>query len=95
MNDIGIREDENVQRELFASIYAAEPNKEAFRLKWATGYFNLFPEFRSLLVKEPEKLNIDILTASPKANGFYNGGGLKTRVPFVFRLSALQMVRLA
>ena len=95
MHDIGIREDETALKELFKSIYSREKGNDSFKLQWATGYFNLFPEFESLVMKEKEKLDIEILTASPKANGFFNGGGLKTRVPFVFRLAALQMIRKA
>ena len=64
-------------------------------MNWATGYFNLFNDFEKLVLSEKEKLDLEILTAGPKANGFFNGGGLKTRVPYVFRLAALQIIKLA
>jgi hypothetical protein len=44
MNDIGIREDEHAQRELLKSIYNTG-GEGKYKLNWATGYFNLFPEF--------------------------------------------------
>jgi hypothetical protein len=48
LHDIGIHEDENMQKSLFKTIHSKE-SEGKFHVKWATGYFNLFPEFKSTL----------------------------------------------
>lgn len=58
----------------------------------ATGYFNLQQEFITLLNKYPN-LYTDVLTSSPRANGFYKAGRLKKYIPGMYRANELRVLK--
>ena len=58
----------------------------------ATGYFNLQNEFIKVL-NSSETLKTDILTSSPRANGFYKAGRFKKYIPGMYRVNELEMLK--
>ncbi|KAH9142749.1 hypothetical protein AeRB84_009830 [Aphanomyces euteiches] len=50
----------------------------------ASGYLN-FPPFLTRLLAE-RTLSLDVLTAAPSANGFFNGNGIKGALPMAYSL---------
>uniref|UniRef100_A0A913HCJ9 CDP-diacylglycerol--glycerol-3-phosphate 3-phosphatidyltransferase n=1 Tax=Strongyloides stercoralis TaxID=6248 RepID=A0A913HCJ9_STRER len=53
------------------------------QLTIASGYFNLTEQYINLLTKNKNRL-IDIITASPRANGFFTARGLSSNVPSLY-----------
>ena len=84
MNVINYREDED----LFKLLLKQEGIS---KLKLATGYFNLQQEFLDLL-KSNEGLKTDILTSSPRSNGFYRAGRFKKYIPGMYRVNELNFL---
>lgn len=88
MNVVGFREDST----LFTSLLKFYQNKEnkLQELRLATGYLNLTKDYTSLINGLPAKTHI--LTASPKANGFYKSGFIKKYIPGLYRMKAIEML---
>lgn len=85
MNVLNFREDETLFMELL-KFYSQSEN-DLLKLKLATGYFNLQPEFLNILTKKG--INTDVLTSSPRANGFYKAGRVKKYIPGMYRANEL------
>jgi len=75
-----MREDE----ELLYGLLSNFKGDDQVKLKWALGYMNLQERFRTLLKENPNFIT-DIITASPKANGFYGAGFAKKQIPKLYR----------
>eukprot|EP01016_Furgasonia_blochmanni_P042009 TRINITY_DN5532_c0_g1_i7.p2 TRINITY_DN5532_c0_g1~~TRINITY_DN5532_c0_g1_i7.p2 ORF type:complete len:218 (-),score=51.18 TRINITY_DN5532_c0_g1_i7:187-840(-) len=54
------------------------------QLNIATGYMNFSEKIVKELLNSKNKINL--LTASPMANGFYNGGTFKKYIPYFYRV---------
>lgn len=57
-------------------------NSRAARLDFTTGYFSINPQYAELILSG--RFKIDITTASPKANGFYNSKGISKHLPAAY-----------
>jgi CDP-diacylglycerol---glycerol-3-phosphate 3-phosphatidyltransferase len=91
MNCIGYREDE----EFFTKVLGNLGEEDFMRL--ASGYLNLPKEYLKALSKslhEHKDLNVEILTASPSANGFYRAGRIKGNIPGVYRVVEEKILKL-
>lgn len=75
---LDIRYDEEVVKKLIPSL------PDEIELQIASGYMN-FPSFLTQLLKS-SRAKIETLTASPAANGFYNGRAIKGAVPMAYSL---------
>jgi CDP-diacylglycerol--glycerol-3-phosphate 3-phosphatidyltransferase len=87
---INFREDE----ELFIDLlkFYKNPESNLHKIRLATGYLNLQREFRDILVKNAN-LKTDILTSSPRANGFYKAGRFKKYIPGMYRVNELSILK--
>ncbi|KAI8453427.1 hypothetical protein BY996DRAFT_7157129 [Phakopsora pachyrhizi] len=52
------------------------------RLNWTSGYFSLLREYKQQLLESD--LDVQIITASPEANGFYNSRGVSKYIPSAY-----------
>ena len=57
------------------------------RMKLATGYLNLQKEFVKEVIKADTPGKVQILTSSPRANGFYRAGMVKKYIPGLYRVN--------
>ncbi|PAV80114.1 hypothetical protein WR25_11859 [Diploscapter pachys] len=55
----------------------------SMKFTMASGYFNCLEEYEDLMTNKG-KYDLDILVASPKANGFLNAQGLSGQIPAVY-----------
>ena len=78
MNVINYREDEQIFTELIKQLLQNDS-----KLRLGTGYLNIQSEIWAELMRSKSK--IELLTSSPKANGFYNGGRVKKYIPGLYR----------
>jgi CDP-diacylglycerol--glycerol-3-phosphate 3-phosphatidyltransferase len=90
MNVINYREDENLLLTMFKHF--SDQANGLKTLKMATGYFNLQQEFLNILRKNPS-LQVDFLTSSPRANGFYRAGRFKKYIPGMYRANELSVMQ--
>eukprot|EP00347_Sterkiella_histriomuscorum_P003103 403365574 len=90
MNVIDYREDEN----LFLGLlkYYSQPNNNLKHIQLATGYLNLQKEFLQIL-NQHKNLITDLLTSSPRANGFYKAGKFKKFIPGMYRANELSILK--
>lgn len=88
MNVINYREEEDFFLK-FLKYLSTNSNSS---LKLATGYLNLQSELVSLLKQNPT-LQADILTSSPRANGFYKAGLFKKYIPGMYRANEYALLR--
>uniref|UniRef100_A0A914CBK0 CDP-diacylglycerol--glycerol-3-phosphate 3-phosphatidyltransferase n=1 Tax=Acrobeloides nanus TaxID=290746 RepID=A0A914CBK0_9BILA len=72
-----IRDEENILLRLFSY-----PNND-FTLTMASGYFNLFDRYSETILHK-SSYPMDIILASPQANGFFNGNGLSGYIPSLY-----------
>jgi len=56
-------------------------------LSLATGYLNLTKAYMKALNSRQSKVNV--LTSSPRANGFYKAGRIKKFIPGIYRVNEL------
>lgn len=61
-------------------------------MQLATGYLNLQNEFTTLLNKH-QNLKTDLLTSSPRANGFYKAGRFKKFIPGMYRANEYSLLK--
>ena len=90
MNTIKYRVDEEVFLDLLK--YFSKPENNLEFIKLATGYLNLQKEFEEVL-NSNKNLITDIITSSPRANGFYKGGMFKKYIPGMYRVKARNLLR--
>lgn len=57
-------------------------NSPKARLDFTTGYFSINPNYAELILRG--KFKIDIITASPQANGFYGSKGISKYLPAAY-----------
>ena len=91
-----MREDEVTFSELLKHLGSSTDSVES--LKLATGYLNLMDSYKTHLfdlMKKDKNAKVDLLVASPKANGFYKAGKVKKYIPGLYRLNALDLVKKA
>ena len=79
MNLINIREDEN----LFQSMLEYITQRSDAKLDFCTGYLNIMPSYLKHI--QNSKSEVNMLTASPEANGFYKAGMIKKWIPYLYR----------
>lgn len=89
MNVVNYREDEDTLLALLK--YFSDPKNGLNNFKLATGYFNLQQEIVDLL-NSNQDLKTDILTSSPRANGFYKAGRFKKYIPGMYRANELRVL---
>ncbi|CAO1616833.1 unnamed protein product [Jaminaea pallidilutea] len=60
-----------------------ENNQKSQRgiLDLTSGYFSLFPAYKSLLFALPSSIHTRIIAASPESNGFFNSKGVSRHIP--------------
>ena len=91
MDVINYREDEQVFTEILAKL------GEKDRMRLASGYLNLPDEYLNKMsesLRSHEALKIELLTASPSANGFYRAGRIKKYIPGVYRVVEEKILKL-
>ena len=89
MNVVNYREDEDTLLALLK--YFSDPDNGLQKFKLATGYFNLQQEIIDLLNKN-QHLKTEVLTSSPRANGFYKAGRFKKYIPGMYRANELKVL---
>ncbi|GAB6025917.1 CDP-diacylglycerol--glycerol-3-phosphate 3-phosphatidyltransferase [Chamberlinius hualienensis] len=77
MGPYNITHDETATNSLFRSAPLSS------RILLATGYFNLTPQYEDVICNQ-SKAEFNILTASPRANGFFNGKGISGYIPKLY-----------
>ena len=87
MDVIGYREDEQTFLELVRQLLTEEESQ----LRLGTGYLNIQKELFAELMRS--KSSIELLTSSPKANGFYQAGRVKKFIPGLYRCNELNMLK--
>jgi len=88
MNVINYREDEDSLLRLLTHFAFGGLS----RFKLATGYFNLQQEITDRL-NQNAGLKTEILTSSPRANGFYKAGRFKKYIPGMYRANELAVLQ--
>jgi len=71
-------------RKLFINLFEYNASNADNKIKLASGYLNIIPELMNSIVNAQAKM--DLITASPMANGFYNAGFFKKWVPYFYRV---------
>ena len=93
MNLIKYREDEHTFLNMIKTLISSNQNA---RLKIATGYLNLQKEFVKELSKcDKQPGQVQILTSSPSANGFYRAGMVKKFIPGLYRVNEEKLLKQA
>ena len=90
LNVIGYREDEHTFLEMLRQVIVAGSDT---RLRLATGYLNLQKEFTREMLKTDRDGAVQLLTSSPRANGFYKGGLVKKYIPGVYRANEERLLK--
>ncbi|KAK0469546.1 CDP-diacylglycerol-glycerol-3-phosphate 3-phosphatidyltransferase [Desarmillaria tabescens] len=75
----GIREEETAIELLFKHLRSISQVSHPF-MDLTSGYFNLYRPYQNLLLTSPG-VDVRVLAASPKANGFYGSKGISSRIP--------------
>ncbi|KAG7451400.1 uncharacterized protein BT62DRAFT_942307 [Guyanagaster necrorhizus] len=75
----GIREEETTIELLFNHLRSIPQAQRPF-MDLTSGYFNLYQPYQNLLLASPG-MDVRVLAASPKANGFYGSKGISSRIP--------------
>ncbi|KAJ7531799.1 hypothetical protein O6H91_14G058900 [Diphasiastrum complanatum] len=89
MGPVGIEQDELCTFSMLRQLPAGS------HLDFSSAYFNLTPEFESVLLEASADKKVDILTASPEANGFYGSRGASGLIPLVYSLLEQSLYRRA
>ncbi|ETN76248.1 hypothetical protein NECAME_11815 [Necator americanus] len=71
----------NEEYELLKQIFCSKDNTVS--LTMASGYFNCIKEYEQLIFSEG-KYSMDIITAAPKANGFFGAAGPSGYIPALY-----------
>ncbi|KAK6755565.1 hypothetical protein RB195_014126 [Necator americanus] len=71
----------NEEYELLKQIFCSKNNTVS--LTMASGYFNCIKEYEQLIFSEG-KYSMDIITAAPKANGFFGAAGPSGYIPALY-----------
>ncbi|KAK0204999.1 hypothetical protein DFS33DRAFT_1259234 [Desarmillaria ectypa] len=74
-----IREEETAIELLFKHLRSISQVPHPF-MDLTSGYFNLYHPYQNLLLASPG-VDVRVLAASPKANGFYGSKGISSRIP--------------
>jgi len=74
MGPIGVNDDDDVMRKIFCC------DEPGMSYDIASGYFNLTDDYENLLVRQ-NAAQVNVLMASPQANGFFNGHGMSGYIP--------------
>ncbi|TKR86475.1 hypothetical protein L596_011063 [Steinernema carpocapsae] len=77
MGPFGINQEFDLMQRLFAH---KDPHME---MSIASGYFNLTDEYSKIIAKEGD-YSLNVVFASPQANGFFNGAALSGYIPLVY-----------
>lgn len=89
LGSIAIRQDEQAIIELLKHLTSGKT--EPTKLFITSGYFNFTPAYSSLITNS--KAPCEILTASPEANGFFNGKGISGKVPEAYSWILLDFLK--
>ncbi|WVN90286.1 uncharacterized protein L203_105522 [Cryptococcus depauperatus CBS 7841] len=79
---LGIREEEKAMEEVWKAVtgcYQNEEGNEQVEVDLTSGYFGLYRRYRQAIIESPAPVNI--IAASPKANGFYGSNGFSRLIP--------------
>ncbi|CAH8657678.1 unnamed protein product [Schistosoma rodhaini] len=79
-----------------SSISGLIPN-ESFKLFLASGYFNLTKLYENLflnMLNSTRNINVNLLCASPMANGFLKSKGASSYIPLAYREALIQLLQL-
>uniref|UniRef100_A0A915AUH1 CDP-diacylglycerol--glycerol-3-phosphate 3-phosphatidyltransferase n=1 Tax=Parascaris univalens TaxID=6257 RepID=A0A915AUH1_PARUN len=71
----------NQENDFLIRLFSSQDNSSTITL--TSGYFNFTDDYGCLISKRG-KYTMDILFASPQANGFYNGSGLSGYIPSLY-----------
>ncbi|VDM49022.1 unnamed protein product [Toxocara canis] len=71
----------NQENDLLIQVFASQDTPSKMTL--TSGYFNFVDDYARLISKRGT-YSMDIICASPQANGFYNGSGLSGYVPSLY-----------
>ena len=75
MGPFGVRHDEEATLAVLGGLSQTQ------RLSLSSAYFNLTPAYEATLLSRAATVKLDVITAAPTANGFYNGKGLSAHLP--------------
>ena len=89
-NVIKYREDENFFTTLLRDYLIKNDNVQ---MKLATGYLNLQAEFLNEIFKAKTPEKVQLLTSSPRANGFYRAGFVKKYIPGLYRVNEEKLLK--
>ncbi|OON14468.1 phospholipase D domain protein, partial [Opisthorchis viverrini] len=87
-----IRIDENFTTRLFQSLTSDQHN--AYHISLASGYFSLTKSYEELLVnfaRVHHQSRLELLCASPMANGFLRSRGVSGFIPMAYRESLIKL----
>ncbi|SJL09879.1 uncharacterized protein ARMOST_13260 [Armillaria ostoyae] len=87
----GIREEETAIELLFKHLQSISQGPRPF-MDLTSGYFNLYQPYQNLLLTSPG-VDVRVLAASPKANGFYGSKGISSRIPEGYTILERRFIR--
>ncbi|KAK0194007.1 hypothetical protein F5146DRAFT_925068 [Armillaria mellea] len=87
----GIREEETAIELLFKHLRSISQGPRPF-MDLTSGYFNLYKPYQDLLLTSPG-VDVRVLAASPKANGFYGSKGISSRIPEGYTILERRFIR--
>ncbi|KAL4456970.1 hypothetical protein ABPG74_014608 [Tetrahymena malaccensis] len=70
-------------------------SNEGYQLKFASGYMNFTDKIIQKIMNSKFQYQLDLLTAAPQANGFFEGGRVKKHIPFFYRYFEYNLLKLA
>ena len=62
-------------------------------MRLGTGYLNLQKDYIKAIEDVSKQAEFEILTSSPRANGFYKGGFAKKYIPGIYRVNEAKMLK--
>lgn len=78
---LNISYDKTILHKLLTQCLIHQPN---YHIQIASGYLNFPYHISNLLLQSKPGTSIDIITASPQANGFYNASKIKGSIPMAY-----------
>nr|XP_019014884.1 CDP-diacylglycerol-glycerol-3-phosphate 3-phosphatidyltransferase [Kwoniella pini CBS 10737]OCF53665.1 CDP-diacylglycerol-glycerol-3-phosphate 3-phosphatidyltransferase [Kwoniella pini CBS 10737] len=76
---LGIKEEEKTLMKVWNAKMHVRPQDGQVKIDLTSGYFGLYKEYKKQVLDSPA--NVDVIAASPKANGFYGSKGFSRLIP--------------
>lgn len=75
------QQEEPIQETLPAAVKKGRLPAPRATIDFTSGYFSLYPLYKSLILKAPTSIRTRIITAAPISNGFFGSKGISRHLP--------------